>query len=30
MIPHVFHLTAPTKHLMWEERRVQALSLIHI
>lgn len=24
MIPHVFHLTAPTKHLMWEERRVQA------
>ncbi|WP_226427648.1 glycosyltransferase family 32 protein [Xanthomonas sp. NCPPB 2865] len=24
MIPHVFHLTAPTKHLLWEERKIQA------
>lgn len=24
MIPHVFHLTAPTKQLQWEERRIQA------
>jgi hypothetical protein len=24
MIPHVFHLTAPSKQLLWEERRVKA------
>jgi hypothetical protein len=24
MIPNVFHLTAPSKQLLWEERRVQA------
>ncbi|MCW2039066.1 hypothetical protein FHR67_004001 [Xanthomonas arboricola] len=24
MIPHQFHLTAPSKQLLWEERRIQA------
>jgi hypothetical protein len=24
MVPSIFHLTAPTKHLTWEERRIEA------